>query len=178
MQVAGGLLDADDVRHLGQALDGLRKHVAGGAARYVVEDLRDRNGFGDMAEVLVHAFLGRLVVVRRHQQAGVGAAAFRGLGQRHRLAGGVGAGAGDHRDAALDLVDHATDHLDVLFHVQRGRFTGGADGDDGVGAFLQVEVHQLGEAVPVQSTLSIEGGDQCHHTARNHATAPAAKLKR
>ncbi len=64
LQVAGGFLDADDVRHGGQADHGLGLHVASGTARHVIEDLRDIDGFGDGLEVLVQAFLGRLVVVR------------------------------------------------------------------------------------------------------------------
>ncbi|MNM91872.1 hypothetical protein D3C81_1041830 [compost metagenome] len=177
LQVASGFLDADDVLHLGQTLDGLRQHVAGGTAGHVVEDLRDRHGFGDMAEMLVQAFLGRLVVVRGHQQAGIRATGLGGFGQLHGFASGIGAGTGDHRNTAVDLVNHATDNFKVLAHVESGRLARGADRYDGIGAFLQVEIHQLREAVPIQSTLSIEGGDQRHHTARNHATTPAGKRK-
>ena len=75
-------------------------------------------------------------------------------------------------------IDHALDHLDVLGHFQRGGFTGGADRDDGIGALLQVEIHQFAQGLPIQTTLRIHGRDQCHHTARNHATAPAGKIER
>src|ERR1700712_5074072 len=77
LQVTGGFLDGDDVLDRGQADHRLCRHVTGRAARYVVENLRDVDGFGDVLEVLVQAFLGRLVVVRRHQQAGVGAGVLR-----------------------------------------------------------------------------------------------------
>ncbi|BAU76053.1 hypothetical protein ppKF707_1065 [Metapseudomonas furukawaii] len=40
---------------------------------------------------------------------------------------------------------------------------------------MKMEVNELGKAVPVQLTLRIHGRNQCHHTARNHATAPAGK---
>ena len=111
LKVASGFLDADDVVDLRQALDGFREHVAHGAARHVVENLRDVHGFGDMAEVQVQAFLGRLVVVRGDQQAGVGADILGGLGPLHGLAGAVGTGAGDYRDTPGNLIDHAANHL-------------------------------------------------------------------
>ena len=117
----------------------------------------------------------RLVVVRGDQQGSVGADFLSGTGQLDRLTGGVATGAGNYRDAAIDLVNHATDDLDVLADFQGRRLAGSTDRDDGVGAFLQVEVHQFAQAVPVEMTLCIHGCDQCHHTARNHATAPAGK---
>ncbi|MNG03445.1 hypothetical protein D3C84_865250 [compost metagenome] len=128
-----------------------------------------------MLEVQVQAFLGRLVVIRHDQQARVGAGLFGVTGQLDRFAGRVGAGTGNHRDSAVDLFDHGADHFDVFVHIKGGRFTCSADRHDGVGAVLQVKVHQFAQAVPVETTLCIHGCDQCHHTARNHATAPAGK---
>ena len=86
--------------------------------------------------------------------------------------------AGVSSDFLVYSGDDATNHLDVFIHIKRGRFTCGANGDNGVGALLQVEVHQFAQAVPVQTSLCIHGCDQCHHTARNHATAPAGKRER
>ena len=108
----------------------------------------------------------------------VGAGGLGVLGQFDRFAGGVGARSGDHRNASVDLVDHAADHFDVLGHAQGGRLTGGTDSNDCIGAFLQMEIHQLAQAVPVQTALRIHGRDQRHHTARNHATTPAGINKK
>ncbi|MNY23240.1 hypothetical protein D3C86_1568970 [compost metagenome] len=174
LQVAGGFLDADDVRHRGQAGNGVGQHVAGGTPRHVVEDLRNGHRLGDLAVVQVQAFLGRLVVVRGDQQAGIDAGLLGGGGQFDGLAGGVGPGTGDHRNASGDLLDHVADHRDVFVDVQRGGLTRGADRDDGVGAFLEVKIDQLGQAIPIQTAFCIHGRDQCHHAARNHATTPAA----
>ncbi|MNX48298.1 hypothetical protein D3C86_788760 [compost metagenome] len=174
-QVASGFLDTDDVRHGGQADHGLGLHVAGGAAGHVIENLRDVDRFGDVLEVQIQAFLGRLVVVRHDQQAGIGAGFLGVTGQFDGFAGRVGAGTGDHRNAAIDLLDHGTDDCDVLVDVEGCRFAGGADGDNGMGAVFKVEVHEFAEAVPVKTPLCIHGSDQCHHTARNHETAPAGK---
>ncbi|MNP25161.1 hypothetical protein D3C76_1179560 [compost metagenome] len=134
-----------------------------------------------MLEVLVQAFLRRLVVVRHYQQAGVGTGALGVLGQVHGFGSGVGTGTGDDRDAAgaaLDALDHVLDDQDVFFDIQRGGLTGGADSDDRMGAVFQVEVYKFVEAAPVKTPLCIHGCDQCHHTARNHVTAPAGKRER
>ena len=70
-------------------------------------------------------------------------------------------------------VDDTPDDFDVLGDAERSRLAGGPDSNDCIGAFLQMEVHQFAQAVPVQTALRIHGRDQRHHTARNHATTPA-----
>src|SRR5581483_2860393 len=60
VQAPGGLLDADDVRKLGQALEGLGLDVDRGPALDVVDDEGQiGHGLGDRPEVLVEAALGR-----------------------------------------------------------------------------------------------------------------------
>jgi hypothetical protein len=80
----------------------------------VVDDDRDADCVVDRLEVLVHAFLGRLVVVRRHHQHGVGAGLLGVLRQADGLLGRVRARARDHGHPALGLVDAPLDHLLVL----------------------------------------------------------------
>lgn len=128
--------------------------------------------------MLEQAFLRRLVVIRRYQQARISASGLGVGGQLDGLARRIGACTGDDRNTSCNLSNHTADDLDVFAHIQRRRFTGGADGNNGVGALLQVEVNQFAQAVPVQTTLCIHWCDQCHHTARNHATAPAGKRER
>ena len=77
---AGGFLDHGDVRQLGQADDRLRLDVLAGAAGDVVDADRDLDRFGQGLEVLVEAFLGRLVVVGGDDQRGIGARAWRPSG--------------------------------------------------------------------------------------------------
>ncbi|MCY1174979.1 hypothetical protein D9M73_151990 [compost metagenome] len=128
--------------------------------------------------MLVQAFLGRLVVVRDYQQASIGTG-FLGIArQLDRFAGGVRASTGDDRNTAVDLLDDGTDDFDMLVDVEGRRLTGGTHGNDGMCAIFQVEVHEFAEAVPVKTPLCIHGCDQCHHTARNHETAPAGKRER
>ncbi len=89
--------------------------------------------------MLVEAFLRGLVVVGADLQGGVGAGLLGEGGQLDGLGGGVGAGAGDDGDAAVGGTDDPLDDLLVLFVVEGGRFAGGADGDDAVGAALDLE---------------------------------------
>jgi hypothetical protein len=74
LDVAGGFLDADDARHLGQAQHGVVLHIGDGAAGHVVQHHRQvAGGLGNGLEVLVLAFLRRLVVVGHHLQLAIGA---------------------------------------------------------------------------------------------------------
>ena len=66
----------------------------------VVDDQRQLDRVVDCPIVGVEPLLGRLVVVGRHDQGGVGAGALGVPGQADRLLGRVRAGAGDHRRAA------------------------------------------------------------------------------
>ena len=71
--VAGGLLDAGDVRDGAQADQRRRIDVAAGAAGHVVDDDRQLDRFRDRAVVLVEPFGRRLVVVGRDREDAVGA---------------------------------------------------------------------------------------------------------
>ena len=93
---------------------------------------RNVDRFGQRLEVLIEAFLGRLVVIGSDDQRGVGAGLGGLFGQAHGLARAVGAGAGHHLDAAGgQLADVGDDPL-VLVVRERGDFAGGADGADAV----------------------------------------------
>src|SRR5690606_25450391 len=167
VEVAGGFLDADDVRHLAQALDGFRQHVAGGAAGHVVENLRDIHRPGDGQVVLVQAFLGRLVVVGRYQQAGIRAITLCITGQANRFLGRVGAGPGNHRHATSGGRQDLADHQVVLFKTKRGRLTGGTDCHDAVGALLDVPMDQVPQRLPVDGAVGMHGGNEGYNAAGN-----------
>ena len=93
--VAGGVLDADDVLQLEKPRHGLDRHVDHRARRDVVDDDRDADRVVDRLEVLVEPFLGRLVVVGRHDEERVGAGLLGMARELDRLGGDVRAGAGD-----------------------------------------------------------------------------------
>ena len=71
LDIAGRVLDADDVGNLRQTQHGVVAHIRTGASRHVVQDMRHIHRFGDGLEMQVQAFLRRLVVVRHHGQRSV-----------------------------------------------------------------------------------------------------------
>ena len=89
----------------------------------------------------VDAFLRRAVVIGNDGQGVIGADAFGFLRQRDGFAGVIGAGAGDYRNAAGGVFDGGFDHGQMFVHRKRGRFAGGADGDNGVGAVGDMPVY-------------------------------------
>ena len=84
--------------------------------------------------------------------------------QADGLAGAVGARAGHDLDAAGRLLDHGGDDALVLLVVERGRFAGGADGRQAVGALLDVPVHQAAQALEID-VAAAKRGDQRHRHA-------------
>ena len=74
--VARRFLHADDVLDLRQPRQRGGLDVHAGAPLHAVDDDRQPDGRGDRPVVLVEAFLGGLVVVRRHREDAVGAHAL------------------------------------------------------------------------------------------------------
>ena len=92
IEVAAGLLDADDVGVLGEARDGLGRDVGRRAARDVVEHQGEARRLGDGLVVGDDPLLGGLVVVGREQERAVGAGLPGVARQLDGLVGVVGAG--------------------------------------------------------------------------------------
>ena len=90
---------------------------------------------------------------------------FSTMGQLDGFAGGVGPGAGNHRNAPGDLVDHTADDFLVLFHVQGGGLPGGTDRNNAVGALVQMEFDQAVKRLPIQVATRVHGGYQRHKAA-------------
>jgi hypothetical protein len=108
----------------------------------VVDQDRNSDRIIDRLEVQVHAFLGRLVVVRRHHQHRVSTGLLGMLGKFDRLLGRIGTGAGNHGNAAFGLVDTPFDHPPV-FVVAHGRaFACGADRHQAMGALGNLPAYQ------------------------------------
>ena len=139
----GRFLDADDVRNrraVARRSPASCRSRSGSGTLYSTIGIATRSAIGLV--VLVQAFLRRLVVVRRDQQAGIRAGILRELRQLDRFARRVRAGAGDDRDALGGALHHSAHDVDVLFDAQRRRFAGRADRDDAVGAVVDVELDQ------------------------------------
>ena len=158
--VARGLLDAHDVGVRGQALYVALADTAATAARDVVQDAGDVNGIGDGLKVLIDTLFVGLVVVGGNEQQAVGSQALvsKRLGE-HGLRG-VGARAGDDGDASCNMLDHGGDDGVVLVIGHRGALAGGAQGENGVGAILQVEIDKALERVKVDTAVLFKRRNQ------------------
>ena len=151
--VGGRILDAGDIFQLEQPLHGVDRHVDHRTRRNIVDDDRNADRIVDRLEVLIKPFLSRLVVIGRHHQHGIGAGLFGVLGERDRFLGGIGAGAGDDRNAALRLLDAPLDHFVMLFVGQRRAFAGRADRNEPVGALGDLPIDQPAEGFLVDRAV-------------------------
>ena len=61
--IAAGFFHADDIRNFGQTQNSVVAHADDGAAGNIINNHRNRSGFGDGFKMLVNAFLRRFVVV-------------------------------------------------------------------------------------------------------------------
>ena len=91
-------------------------------------------------EVLIEAFLRRLVVVGGDDQSGIGAGLGGPAGQPQGLLGAVRAGAGHYLDPPGGRFDHRRDHPLVLRVRKRGAFAGRAHRTDARRAGLDLEL--------------------------------------
>src|SRR5690606_34399728 len=114
---------------------------------------RQVDRFGNLAEVPVHAFLRRAVVVRHDLQRGVGADFLGVARQFDRLDGRVAAGAGDDGDAPGSVFHGHLDQFAMLVHGDGRRFAGGADDDDAVGPLGNMPVDELFQAGQVETAV-------------------------
>ena len=125
---------------LGQPDDRLGLDVLAGAAGDVVDAMRQAGFLGEHAEVVVKAFLRRLVVVGGDLQGGVGADFFGELRQAEGFGRAVRAGAGHDLDSAGDGLDDEGDDALLFLVAERGRLAGGAHRDEAVGAGGDLEL--------------------------------------
>ena len=138
--VAGGFLDGHDVRDFRQTQHGLGFDVGAGTARYIVQYDGLVRRFGDRLEVLVHAFLGRFVVIRHDHQPGIGAPRLEQPDVPHRRFQGIRSDAGDHGTGEKFPGHPQQFHLLIIFQTRRlGRR---AERDQEVHAAFNLAAHQ------------------------------------
>ena len=125
------------------------------------------NGF----EMLIETFLRRLVVIGRDHQGRVGASLLGIAGQGNGFFGGVGAGAGDHRNPAVGGLQAHVDHSPVFVMAEGRRFPGGAARHQAVGSLVDLPVDQAEEGILVDR-LVLKRGDQGDQRSRKHAKLP------
>ena len=152
--IAGRVLDPGNVLQFEQTLHGVDRHVDHRARRNIVDDDRDADRVVHRLEVVDHALLGRLVVIGRDHQHGVGAGLLAVPRKRDRLRRRVGAGAGDHRHPAAGLIDAPLHHLVMLRMRQRRAFAGGPTGNEAVGALGDLPLDEVAERLFVELAVA------------------------
>ena len=163
-------LGRHDVRNLRQPQRRLDRHVHAGARRHVVEHDRQLHAFGDRLEVLIQAFLRRLVVVRRDREQPVGADAFHVARQLDHLARVVAARAGEHRHAAVGLFDDQLHDAQLVAMAQRRRFPRRPAGGEEVDAGVDLSSGQALDGGLVEGAVLGERRNQCGADARESRT--------
>ena len=158
--ISACLFDTHDIGVGGQALDIVLADAASAATGDVVEDARHVDDVHDVGEVMVHALLVGLVVIRRDDEQAVDAELLQLERLAQRLAGAVGARAADHGDAAGDALHDALGDRQVLGVRHRGGLARGTEHEDAVGAVGKVEVDEPLEALEVDAAVLLERGDE------------------
>jgi hypothetical protein len=89
-------------------------------------------------------------------------------GERDRFGRRIAAGAGDHGNAARDVLDRQLDQFAVFVRADGGRLAGGADDTDRVRAFCNMPIDQFAQAVLVQTAVLKHRSDNGYYAALNH----------
>ena len=159
-QIAGGILDTDDARQLGQLRHGFGQHINDRTAGDIVDDDRQTAGLVDRGEMRDQTGLGRLVVIGRDNQNRIGTDAFGVFGQTDAFGRVVRTGTCNDGDTPRGGFDDFGDNGFMLGMGQGGRFTGGPDRHQPVRSFRDVPFHQLLERVQIQRAVR-ERRDEC-----------------
>lgn len=123
----------------------------------------------------VQTLLRWLIVVRSHQKTGISPHFLCLSGQLYCLFRRVCARARNHRNTSPDCFHRKADHLTVLILIERGGFTRGADSDDPVRSFTNMEFNEPSQAFPINGTIRFHGRNQRDQTTLKHAIFPALK---
>src|ERR1700680_4362749 len=143
--VAGGLLDADDVIDFREALESGGFDIHAGATLDTVNNDGDFYGGGDGFVVLIESFLTGFVVVGRDGKKAVHAHGLEVLGELNDLGSVVAAGAGEHTDAAVGLFERDFDYAQMFFARERGTLARGSARHQEIDAFIDLTFYQRTE---------------------------------
>ena len=161
VHVAGAVLDALDVVHLGELGHDLGGDVLAGALGDVVEHDGDVHALGDHGEVVLELVVADAHEVRVDDREGVGADGLGALGHLDGVLGGAGAGAHVHGHATGDLLDDELRELNLLVGGAHEELAVGAKGKDAVGAGGDDLLDELlaGLVVDGLRVVTVERGD-------------------
>ncbi len=60
------------------------------------------------------------------------------------------------------------DQLAMLIHIDGGRFARGTDHDNGIGLFLDMEIHQISEGIEIQPSIGMHRGNNGNNRTGDH----------
>ena len=165
--IAGGILDPDDVFVPGKRAHGFGGHIDNRAAGDIIDDDRNIGGGDDRLVMRDQPALGGLVVIGRDNQRGCRADLLCEPGQAGGLAGGVAARTGNHRNAACGGFHAYAHHIAVLVMAQGRGLAGCADGHHPCAAHLYMPFHQFLERLFVYLAIGKwcddRGNRPCKH---------------
>lgn len=137
--------------------------------RNVVEHDRQGRGFGDGTIVLVEALLHRLVVVRGHDEGGIGSRFFGVAGQPDGFGCAVRPGACHHLEATGSLLTDDRNNPIMFFVAQSGAFPGRPTGTDAGGPDFDMPIDKATEGSLVNASIT-KRSDQRHGQTSKHLT--------
>src|SRR5882672_2742739 len=121
----------------------------------------------DRLVVAILPFGRRLVVVGQHDEGGIGAGLLGVAREADGFVSRVGTGAGDHGHALAGRLDAELDHAHMLFMRECRRLAGGADGDQRVGALLDLPVDEVLEAFLVHPPVAERRDERSERTLKH-----------
>ncbi len=161
-------LDRDDVRAIfRQPNDRVGGDIDAAASRNVVEHELERGRLGDRGEMPEKSFLARLVVIGRDEERAIRADFLRFLRVRDRVAGRVGAGAGDHLAAPARHLHREFDYVVALSAAQGRRFAGRPDRHDAGDSTGDLRFDQTLESFDVDFVIFERGDERRVNVPRN-----------
>jgi len=167
LQRARSLLDADDVRDLGQSGQGFRLKIRSRPSGDVVDHDRDRDLFRDGPIMSIETFLGRAVVIGADHQRRI-RPGFPGMfRQTDSLRRAVGTGSGNHRHPFVDRLHRHLDHPVMLFMGKGRRFTRRATGRNAVRPVGDLLIDQAAQRLLIDFPI-LERRHDSNNSASDH----------
>ena len=164
--------DADDILKVRrQALNGVETDLDAATTRDTVKQDGQPCGPGDGREVLIHAFLRGLVVVRGHLERAIHSQLLGLLSQEDGLLRRIATRTRQDWQLAARKLHGQLDHLQVFVIIQCRRLTGGSHGHDAIHPALNLGANQFLKGRFVQFSIA-KRGDQCRESASKHSQGP------
>ena len=156
---SGSFLGAHDVAVLRQAQGCLGRHVGTGAAWDVVHHDRRLDSVGHRSEVLVEAFLRRLVVVGDDDEDAIDAHLIDLFRQRHHGRRRVPSRSCQHPNPVVALLSHYLDNSDPLCRAHGNAFAGRSARYDAIHTALDLPVDQGAKRGFIERSVPLERSD-------------------